>query len=129
VIAHKSSLLDPYDVLRDSQVSIRIFHNNEMLYNIRNAVTGVTVSGVCEKLDVSMVDDLPGFGRSDCLLPSQLSDQRYCFHDLATNKQVVYNSTSNIVHSENRRQSCEVYFKRFRRYHVPFERVQITRAP
>ena len=90
VAANKTTLLDEYDVLCDNQATINVFNNKKLLQNIRTIDEGVTVSGVGGSLDLTMMGELPGFGKvyyhPDCLA------NILCFHDLAEKKLVTFDA-------------------------------------
>ena len=61
-LVNKRLFLDKYGILSDSQMTVNIFNNINMVTNVRRTDDTISVSGVGGTLKVNQCGDLPGFG-------------------------------------------------------------------
>jgi len=87
VAAHSKGLLHKYDILCDIQSSISIFHNKDLITNIRTVSEKIEVFGIGGSLTVDMMGDLPGFG--PVYFHPEAVANILCFYDLANKNKSV----------------------------------------
>jgi hypothetical protein len=75
-----SKILDSYDILCDNQSTVNIFHNKDLLTNIRKARSIISVNGIGGSLVVSMEGDFEGIG-TVYYHPKAIANI-LCMHDL-----------------------------------------------
>ena len=84
VAAHRKGLLHKNDILCDNESSISIFHNKDLITNIRTVsenIYSIIVFGIGGSLTVDMMGDLPGFG--PVYFHPKAVANILCFYDLA----------------------------------------------
>lgn len=87
--------LDQYDVLCDNEASIDVFHNKELLTNIRPATNVMTISGIGGKLVVNKVGDFELFGITVYYHPESIGNI-LCYYDLVKRFDVRFDAKRNI---------------------------------
>jgi hypothetical protein len=97
--ANRRNLLKKYDILCDTEASVSIFKDKDLLKNIRSSVDIITVQGVGGKIEVTQVGDLPGYG--EVYFDERCVANILCFHDLTKKFKVRYDQVKNYFEVKN----------------------------
>jgi hypothetical protein len=99
VAASMSGRLGPYDILCDNQATVAVFHQRELLSNVREADQSISIHGMGGKVEVNLVGDYDWYGKV-YYSPSSPANI-LCFHDLNSRFDVSFDGKKNMFIVKN----------------------------